>query len=109
MEDTYNGWKNRETWTAAVWFMNDEGLYGAACEITQSDMAENDGAGLSADELGEVVGKSLEILFDDLMSDADEKGALGKGLRTIKDDIGSLYRVDWAAIGLSFVTDELDG
>jgi hypothetical protein len=31
-EKTYNGWKNRQTWSCALWINNDEGLYSAACE-----------------------------------------------------------------------------
>lgn len=30
MTNTYNGWKNYETWNVALWLQNDEGYYAMA-------------------------------------------------------------------------------
>ena len=35
--DTYNGWKNRETWLVNLWLTNEQGPYNTLIEIAESD------------------------------------------------------------------------
>lgn len=76
-EDSYNGWKNRETWAAFMWITNTEHLYKHATEFK-----------LNAD--------GLRSMF------VDVEYGVHSGVNTASIpmllDIGSIYRVDWEAI-----------
>ena len=40
MANTYNGWKNYNTWNIALWIQNDEALYNEALNHVRQDGAD---------------------------------------------------------------------
>lgn len=94
----YNGWKNRETWATNLWIENDEGLYNEAQELAKQ--------ALRADKLNATrhLADLLENWFDELFNPSNY-GELTEGLMIMRNDIGSLYRVDWWEIASNMVTE----
>lgn len=73
MTESYNGYKNRETWAMALWFHNDEYLNN---EFLPETLAYHKGNKYSA-------GQALKDWFED--GDWEEA----------RRDVGSIWRVEW--------------
>jgi len=95
MCEEYNGWWNRETWTANLWLDNERGLYDMVQDMARNTLEEHPESGAV-----QCLEESIENLFDEAFSDiADMTQA---GLNMLKD-IGSLYRVNWREIAENII------
>ena len=93
MKEEYNGWTNRETWATNLWLENDEGLSNEVLDMTKQALREDrlNATRVLADSMKEW----LETLLDFRAYRETYGGEMSEGLQTMRDDIGSLYRVDY--------------
>ncbi len=98
-EDTYNGWTNRETWGVALWINNEQGWQDSVHDALREALTMQTDR-LTASKAGEIVRENIEQTLDMLL-DAGQHDTF----RNIRDDLGSLWRVDWREIGASFLRD----
>jgi len=93
MEQDYNGWTNRETWAVALWINNEEGLYNQAQDLVQEarECQDNDALNCLSD--------ALENFIYDFFDDEWEN------FKAMRNDIGSLWRVNWREIAESFLSE----
>lgn len=100
MSETYNGWTNRETWAFALHLNNDYGLYLWAHDLVRDFIENHDGAAFH--QIGERLIESVEEMWSEgIISPENE--------RMMRDDIGSMWRIDAYSIGESFGTDAIEG
>lgn len=105
-DDTYQGWTNRETWATALWLGNDEGIY---TELRSRLKGAHYYQPSDDHPVCEVCGQSIisdapHPRPDDIVKDFVEElrdsleDCHCPTLRSMFDDIGSLWRVDWRDI-----------
>jgi hypothetical protein len=100
---TYNGWKNYETWLANVWLTNDD--YHHWFEVAADIIADEDGSYIvdSKDDAVDAVARQLEADFDDNFLHCQiESGFFVDLLRSALDE------VDFREIAEHFVSDSIE-
>ena len=88
--ETYNGWTNRETWAAYLWLTNEEALYQEAIAIARHPFSGN-----------RDIEDKVESLFEDLFTYEN----LTVDTYRMREDIGSIWRVDWRSIAQHLIED----
>ena len=84
--DTYNGWKNRETWLVNLWLTNEQGPYSTLVEIAESDY-----------ELFQKSDLLQQFVYELCMGDDWSGSTISNGL--VCDLVNqSLYNVDYREI-----------
>ena len=96
-DDTYQGWKNRETWAFNLHWSNDRGLYEETLERAKEWLSENEDA--SDYELGDYIIEYWKDFIEDYEDSFGSK--LPDALAMYRDEVGSWWRVDEAEIGAS--------
>ena len=94
--DTFNGWSNRETWAVALHINNDQSWQTTV--LTAIAEALDSNPELDAFEAGEVARYVVEDVLEAL-----GRHATYAAFRLVRDDLGSLWRVDWHELGGSFL------
>lgn len=93
-DETYNGWKNRETWATALHINNEQGLQEEVERLVKSAKDKRD------------LETMLEEYIDSLWDMMIDEGC--KELKPMFSDIGSMWRVEWRELAASFWDDFRD-
>jgi hypothetical protein len=97
MCEKYNGWSNRETWATVLHLNNDVGLYRTVQDWAVSNLQEQENEA----EAVTVLAESIEDFVTELVeTDWD-------GVKFMRYDIGSLWRVNWREVAESFISEML--
>ena len=91
MCEEYHGWSNRETWAVALWIDNEQRLQAKALELAKENKGQR--------ELADAIESWLDDYFNQNWVQA----------RTMREDIGSLYRVNWWEIAEGYLIKTTEG
>lgn len=108
-DDTYNGWKNRETWAAALHLGNDRGLYEMvrewAADLRADAPDREEDNWTEAQFVTFKLADRIKDFFEELAI-GEEFGAPSEDVRSMLYDVGSLWRVEWEDVAESFVEED---
>lgn len=94
--EEYNGWTNRETWAVNLWLDNDRALYERVSAMAQNTFEEYEGEPDQNDGLW-TLQEAIKDLLDEVFTWSNYN-LVSQELLSMRDDIGSLWRVNWREI-----------
>lgn len=110
-QQKYNGWSNRETWAVALHINNDQGwqqdVHEALREAGYGPAIDD----VNAREAGEVIKDNVELRLENMRvnvygyDDRATRRRNAEAYHLVREDVGSLWRVDWDELGRSFLSD----
>ena len=103
-DETWHGWANRETWALHLWLSNEQATAEEARSVVTAAYASVDGA-RNAGRF--VAAEALRVWWRDMLDAARENG-YRETLDVVRDEVGSLWRVDWEAVAAAVLDDESD-
>ena len=108
--EEYNGWANRETWAVVLHLSNDEGLWDQSREVARSaaeswESPFSPGSALVRGDAEDAVQEYVEQLLDPGYWWDEFGSPMPEGIELMKDDCGSLWRVDWAEVAASLLAE----
>jgi len=95
--ETYNGWKNRETWCFHLWLTSEEALYNLTRQLLMAlkEEAEIEQLDLEFGLLGHVVIRGLQNAIANMnISNQKEFKPYVDGWIKLKEDTGDISKVD---------------
>jgi len=102
-DQTYNGWTNRETWAFHLWIRNEQTTAAEAQLVVEQAAAR--ACPDNRDDARRIVVDALREWWSGVIRAARDYG-YSAALATMRDEVGSLWRVDWAAIADAMLDEE---
>lgn len=114
-KEEFNGWKNRETWAAALYIQNDQGMNDFAIgKVSRAfDRGSAEGETVQDRRASGIAraARSLEPWIETLFTGYGYREEFGSEwpheLQAMAADIGSLYRIDHREIAEALLEDKL--